>query len=379
MIGLLTLVLVQGWQAFAPMPTPGYGFACAAVGSRVYAIGGLRAWTDTAVPRLAVEAYDATTDTWVVGYAPPPGARMYPGCAALDGKIYVIGGWDGHSDLSRVDRFDPSTNTWDTVAPLPWRRWALAGCAHEGIIYAIGGFSTALGTYQSTVARFTSDSGPGHWDVVESLKTPRTSPAAAVAGGRMCVVGGRFYNDLSTWEWYQSDTWALSFRHMNSTRSGAAAVGWGNRLFAIGGQGSHGPRSSVEMVNVDSGFWTYTAAMSTPRVFCGAAVVSGFVVVIGGRDAYGAVDSVEKADSTLFVGIEESHAEMPMRNAPSWATVASGRVRITCRSAVIFDGSGRRVFAGSGPVDVRLVPGVYFARVTDGDDRFVTGTITVVR
>ena len=53
MIGLLTLVLVHGWQACTPMPTPGYGFGCAAVGSRVFAIGGLR--SDSS-PRLAVEA-----------------------------------------------------------------------------------------------------------------------------------------------------------------------------------------------------------------------------------------------------------------------------------------------------------------------------------
>lgn len=46
---------------------------------------------------------------------------------------------------------------------------------------------------------------------------------------------------------------------------------------------------------------------------------------------------------------------------------------------MIYDGSGRRVYAGAGPVDVRLASGVYFARVTDDDDRLVTGTITIVR
>jgi hypothetical protein len=380
MIGLLTLVLMQGWQPCAPMPTPGYGFACAEVGSRIYAIGGVVSEVYPTVPRLAVEAYDAAADSWIVGFAPLPKPKWYTGCAALDGKIYVIGGWDGQTDLSRVDRFDPSTNTWDTVAPLPWPRWSLAGCAYEGCIYAIGGFSTALGTYQRTVARFTSDSGVGHWDVVESLRTPRTNPAAAVAGGEMCVVGGLFYNALPTWERYQADSWVQSYRLMQFARSGAAAVGWGQWLCAMGGQGLHGPMNSVEMVNVDSGFWLNAAYLSVPRVFCGAAVADGFVVVIGGRDAYGVEGSVEKSDSTLFPsGIEESQSQMQVRAAPRWATVFSGRVRITCNSAAIYDGSGRRVFAGSGPVDVRLAPGVYFARVTGMDDRLVTGTITVVR
>jgi hypothetical protein len=70
---------------------------------------------------------------------------------------------------------------------------------------------------------------------------------------------------------------------------------------------------------------------------------------------------------------------MQVRTVPRRATVFSGRVRIACSSAAIYDGSGRRAFAGSGPVDVRLTPGVYFARVTGMGDRLVTGTITVVR
>ena len=364
------------------MPTPGYGFACATVGSRVYAIGGVAAWSDTAVPRLAVEAYDAAADSWIVGFAPPPRPKSYAGCAALDGKIYVIGGWDGHSELSRVDRFDPATNTWDTVAPLPWPRWALAGCAYEGYVYAIGGFSTVLGTYQRAVARFTSDSGVGHWDVVESLWTPRTSPAAAVAGGKMCAVGGLFFNALSTFEFYVPGGWWPSQRGMQSSRSGAAAVGWGKWLCAIGGQGRYGPLSSVEVVNMESSAepWQYAAPLSVPRAFCGAAAVDSCVVVMGGQGQHGAEGSVEKSDSTLFPsGVDEPPTPMRVTSTPSWATVACGSVRIACRSAAIYDGAGRRVFWGSGPVDVRLARGVYFVRVTDADDRLVTGTITVVR
>jgi len=379
MIGLLTLVLAQSWQACAPMPTPGYGFACAAVGPRVYAIGGAAALADTFVPRLAVEAYDAAADSWISGLAPLPGPRKFAGCAELDGRIYVIGGYDGNSDFSRVDRYDPLTNTWDTVAPLPWPRWALAGCAYAGRIYAIGGFSTALG-YQRAVARFTPDSGAGRWDVVDSLVTPRTSPAAAVAGGTMCAVGGKYYNDLSSFESYQSGDWVKDSRRMSWPRSGAAAIAWGSWLCAIGGQNGQWPLNSVEIIDVEGGGnWLDAAYMSTARTFFGASLANGYVVVIGGWGTQGVIASVEKADSTLFAGIEESPAEMQLQCARSWATVASGHVRITCRNVAIYDGSGRRVFAGSGPVDVRLAPGVYFARVTDADGQLVSGRITVVR
>ena len=296
---------------------------------------------------------------------------------ALGKGLAIMG--QGLHDLSRVDRYDPSTNTWDTVASLPWPRSALAGCAYEGSVYAIGGFSMALG-YQRTVARFTPDSGAGRWDVVESLGTPRTNPAAAVAGGRMCAVGGQFFSELTTFEQYQSGGWAQDSRHMNSSRSGCAAVGWGRWLCAIGGQARQGPTNSVELINVDSGGWQAATDLPGERVFHGSAVADGFVVVMGGRTQHGADGSVAKHDSTLFpAGIEEPETQVQVQTAPRWATVAAGHVRITCRSAEVFDGSGRRVFAGSGPVNVALAPGVYFARVADANGRLETGRITVIR
>ncbi|MBM3331547.1 hypothetical protein FJY68_06800 [candidate division WOR-3 bacterium] len=378
MLGLLTLVLVQSWQPCVPMNTPGYAFGCAAVGSRVYAIGGL---VSDSVPRNLVEAYDVPADSWVLDFAPPPGPRWFAGCASFDRKIYLMGGTDGNTDLSRVDRFDPSTNTWDTVAPLPWPRSSLAGCEYEGRIYAIGGYSMTLG-FQKSVARFTPDSGLGRWDVVDSLISRRANPAAAVAAGWMCALGGAYFSNLSSFEFNGGSGWVKSMRYMRTARSGAAAIGYGEWLCAIGGQNKDGPLSSVEIASMVSVFdpWQYLPQMSVPRVFCGAAVVDTNVIVIGGRSDRGAEPSVEKADASLFPsGVEEPQAPRPVQRTAGWATVACGHVRITCRDASIYDGSGRLVFAGTGPVDVQLAPGVYFARVMGEDDRSVTGTVTVVR
>jgi hypothetical protein len=120
--------------------------------------------------------------------------------------------------------------------------------------------------------------------------------------------------------------------------------------------------------------------MAVPRVFCGAAIVDTNVVVIGGRGEHGAEPSVEKAGASLFPsGVEEPQVQMPVPKAPGWATVACGHVRINCLDATVYDRSGRRVFAGTGPVEIRLAPGVYFARVTGEDGQLVTGTITFVR
>jgi len=301
----------------------------------------------------------------------------------VDGKIYVVGGTaDGRTDLSRVDRFDPATNSWDTVAPLPWPRSAIGCCAYQGQIYAIAGFSQGLGTFQRTVARFTPDSGAGQCHVMESLWYARAYPAAAVAGNWVNAVGGKYFNNnYRSFEFSYGGPWVKSGRLMKVARSGAAAVGWGDWLCAIGGWGTNGPLRSVEMLYVPSidSSWDTTAQLSMARAYCGAAIVDGFVVVIGGRGEHGAEPSVERNDAGLFPGVEEPLGQTQPRKARGWATVASDRVRIACRSAVLYDGSGRRVFAGPGPVDVTLTPGVYFARVSDEDGSLTTGRLAVLR
>ena len=39
------------------------------------------------------------------------------------GKLWAIGGYDGDSNLSTVEVYDPDTNSWSFAAPM---------CAHEG-------------------------------------------------------------------------------------------------------------------------------------------------------------------------------------------------------------------------------------------------------
>jgi hypothetical protein len=46
--------------------------------------------------------------------------------AALDGYIYAIGGYDGTSRLSTVERYCPKTNRWTFVASLVYPRTVIS-------------------------------------------------------------------------------------------------------------------------------------------------------------------------------------------------------------------------------------------------------------
>ena len=46
--------------------------------------------------------------------------------AAVNNKLYVVGGLEGAMPSGRVDMYDPVTNTWTRKAPIPRVEWGLS-------------------------------------------------------------------------------------------------------------------------------------------------------------------------------------------------------------------------------------------------------------
>ena len=69
-----------------------------------------------------------------------PTSRYEPGVAALDNKMYVTGGRDGHLIMPSVDCYDPDTNTWSQVANMNIAREGHSMVSLHGRLYAIGGW-----------------------------------------------------------------------------------------------------------------------------------------------------------------------------------------------------------------------------------------------
>jgi N-acetylneuraminic acid mutarotase len=73
-----------------------------------------------------LEAYDPATNTWTLK-APMPSGRSRFTSAAVNNKLYVVGGFYGGSLSGRVDVYDPVTNTWTKKAPIPRLESGLSG------------------------------------------------------------------------------------------------------------------------------------------------------------------------------------------------------------------------------------------------------------
>src|SRR3954471_9381403 len=77
-----------GWVTLASQNEPRQEMAVAELNGRIYAIGGFRAGSTRA---NTVEAYDPTSDSWQT-MAPLPIGLNHPLAATAGGHIYVIGG-----------------------------------------------------------------------------------------------------------------------------------------------------------------------------------------------------------------------------------------------------------------------------------------------
>merc|ERR1719436_2206588 len=96
----------------------------------------------------SVEGFDISTNTWS-HLCFMPDNRYYCAAAAVGHKVYVMGGIvRGEDGYSRsVWMYDPSENTWKTSIPtMREKRYMLAVAALNDKIYAVGGENMETGS-----------------------------------------------------------------------------------------------------------------------------------------------------------------------------------------------------------------------------------------
>src|SRR5829696_8175234 len=164
------------WRRLAPVPTERTEVAAAAVGRRIWVLGG---YAPDGATLATAEVYDTVTDSWSRG-PDLPVAVNHAMAATLDGVLYVAGGTSGQ--LARLDG-----DRWRRLAPLPRGRQAGGLVALDGRLYLVGG--VVEGGLASDTQVY--DPAADRWTAAPGLPTPREHLGAAAAGGRVYVVGGR--------------------------------------------------------------------------------------------------------------------------------------------------------------------------------------------
>ena len=181
--------------------------------------------------------------------APHPTRRSEALGAAVDGRLYVVGGYDverpNERAVTRVDVLDRLTGAWSSGAPAPEALTHTPVVVDGRDIWLVGGFvGDSPGGATANVWVYDTDGDA--WRPGPPLPARRGAGGAAIVGRTIHYFGGvdrpagsQAYED-------EDDHWALDLSAaapawrarapLPQARNHLAGVGLGGRAYAIGGQ-----------------------------------------------------------------------------------------------------------------------------------------------
>jgi len=114
-----------------------------------------------------------------------PTPREHLASSVLDDQLYVIGGRMAQSNSNANEMYDYTTNTWETLEPLPTARSGLTASTLSGAIFVFGGESS-LYTFEENEAYI-----PGEgWLTQEPMPISRHGLASSTVGENIYLIAG---------------------------------------------------------------------------------------------------------------------------------------------------------------------------------------------
>ena len=263
------------------MPRPAHHAALAAVNGKIYAFGGFVAPANTAIPLGA--AWEPIADAW---------------------------------------EFNPATDSWKPLAPLPGKRGSAIAAEVGGKIYVIGGattmegskdpFFTAFGPARVLGTNDVYDPATNKWESRNPMSVPRNHAFSGVVNGKIYVIGGRTGHgfilsatNTDVVEEYNpaSNMWSIPKERMPTARSGGASGTDGRRIYVAGGEVTTtelvGAFRAVEAYDPATNSWMTLPSMPMPRHgVAGAVIGNRFHLVSGMIQSAGALTFLDPTLST---------------------------------------------------------------------------------
>src|SRR3984957_5338721 len=264
------------------------------------------------------------TSPWEKGEQfPEPDEELYG--VALNGKMYVIGGWDDGKAGGVNYEYNPATDKWTKKTPMPRAAHHAALAAANGKIYVVGGFvppkDSAIpvgGAWEPIDNAWEYDPAADSWKSLPPLPGKRGSALAAEVGGKIYVIGG------GTTVGGSKDPFFTFF--------GPSKV--------LATNGGYDPATNK---------WQSRWPVAVARNHAFGAAVNGKIYVIGGRTGHGFILSATNTDV-----VEEYN---PVSN--SWR--APKERMPTPRSGGAWGTDGRRIYVAGGEVTTTELVGAFKA------------------
>jgi Malectin domain/Kelch motif/Cep192 domain 4 len=266
--------LAGAWESRAPSGPARQEVSYVQVGSKFYLAGG----------STTQEVYDPATNAWST-VAPLPQQLDHIQGVEVAGLIYYVGGlqqWPG-PNVDTVYIYNPATDTFKQGAPMPRGRGAGGVAVYNGKIYYAGGLNNSMAVPWFDVY----DPAANTWTQLPDMPTARDHFHAAVVNGKFYAIGGRNVqiDAMTTVNQafdFTTGNWTLGLAALPTARGGFAAAALGDEVLIIGGEGNNQTYHTVEAYNTVTNTWRKLADMPTARHGIQAAVCNGGVYIAAG-------------------------------------------------------------------------------------------------
>ncbi|MBC7883350.1 MAG: hypothetical protein H7Y37_18825 [Anaerolineae bacterium] len=250
--------------------------------------------------------------TWSATGELGKGREFHTATLLPNGTVLVVGGQNSSSYQKSAEIYSPQTGTWTNTGSMSMVHEHTATLLNNGKVLVVGGFDNGSAELY--------DSSTGTWSVTGSMATPRWGHAASLlSNGKLLVTGGR----------------------RNTV--------FGSKEFIAGGAGSVDLDSS-EIYNPQTGMWTATASMKTPRFrHTSTLLANGKVLIAGGQNNGGKIGTpVDLSSAELYDPATNMWNTTVSMNETRWGHTATllgnGKVLIVGRYNNSISSNGAEVY-----------------------------------
>lgn len=255
------------WVELPPAPIKRTESSAALVDDQIYVLGG---FTPNGVSNK-VDVWNLESATWS-RIVPLPRGLNHTTASVVNGKLYVIGGFGSATwRPSNVNyEYDPQTHRWTTKTPMPTARGAHAAGVIDGKIHLVGGAHRKLFNLVNTSVHEVYDPKTDSWETLAPMPTARDHLAVSVIGEKLHAIGGRvdvnYNNNLDTHESYDDKTGKWS-RHapLPTARSGITSQALDGLIHVFGGESGEGTFIHNEAYDPSTNQWKTFKPMPSGR------------------------------------------------------------------------------------------------------------------
>jgi N-acetylneuraminic acid mutarotase len=250
------------------------------------------------IPQAATARFNPGSNTFT-SLAPMPVGVGQAAVGSAGNKLYVAGGYLGGSAITNtLQIYDIPSNTWSFGPPMPSEKEAAGGVVVNNKFYVIGGddFNAVVDT------NYIYDIATNTWSTGAPLPAGRSNVNATTVGGLIYVYGGVIGGS------FEADDSLLSYNPATNTwtpLANAGVAGFGNygtispygagRLLALaGGDTTFEPSNRTRVYDIASNTWTEGPTLNVARMGNAQGTLpDGRIIVVSGYDGTGTMTSTE--------------------------------------------------------------------------------------